>query len=394
LDKNVRRRGEQTGGSFDSFFKEGVTRYSPPRGDNAVRFLPPTWEDAEHYGHDIWVHYGIGADKGSYLCLKKMKDKPCPICDAANEMKAEGGKEAEAGKRISAKQRVLTYVIDRNERRPKLAVWAMPWTVDKDVSLASQNKKTGEVLNIVNAKKGYDVFFRLEGQKLNTKYSGVSIDRDPSPLSDDKREAEEWLAEAEERPLPKLLKFYDADYLQEVVDGHSAASTDDDDDDDAPRSKRKRRDSDDDDDEEDEGPRNRRSSRNSDDDDDDGPAPRRRGRDRDSDDDDEEDAPRGKRKRPADDDDDDEPAPRKRKRASDDDDDEDDAPSRKKRKRSDDEDEADPADDDDDADDRPRKKRSRSSDEDDDEDERPRKRARDSDDDDDDDEPAPRRRRR
>lgn len=352
---SVRKRAEQQGGNFDNIFKDGVKNFKTQQGDNTIRIMPPTWEDAEHYGYDVWVHYSIGADKGTYLCPKKMKNKPCPICDAVQEMKSEG--EAEAAKRIEAKRRVLVYLIDREQRKPTPMVWAMPWTVDRDIAGVSENKKTGAILAIDDPKGGYDVSFRIEGSKRNTKYGAVAVDRESSPLSDDKEERAEWLELIAEKPLPKLLKYHDEEYLQKVVDGHSSAATDDDEDEDDGRKKKKKRGRDDDDDDEDERPRKKKRSRDDDDDEDEDERPRKKRRD-DDDDDDEDDRPRKKR-RPADDDDEDE----------------DDAPKKKKRGQADDDDDTE---DDDDDDDRPRKK----------------KRARDDDDEDEDDEPAPKKKKK
>lgn len=355
---SVRKRAQQSGGLFDSILKDGVARYAPQRGDNRVRFLPPTFEDAEHYGLDVWVHYGIGTDRGSYLCLKKMKNKPCPICDAVAEMKADG--EADEAKRIDAKKRVLVYLIDRKERDQEPKVWAMPWTVDRDIANAAADDEDGEVLQVDRPERGYDVSFRIEGQKRNTKYIGVKVSRKPSPLSDDKKEMQEWLDKIQEEPLDTLLAFKKADELQEIIDGHVPNSEDEDDDGDR---KSKRRDKDDED--EDDAPRGRRKPRDDDDDDDDEDSdrkPKRRSRASDDDDDDDEDEtpPRKRGSSRASDDDDDDgddstSRKRSRSRASDDDEDEEDDGDRKRVKRSrasdDDEDDGDDEDEDEDDDD-------------------------------------------
>jgi hypothetical protein len=95
--ESVKERAEQTGGRFDSLFKSGTDTFTPHVGENIVRILPPTW-DSEHFGYPIWVHSRIGEDNSSYLCLRKMKNKECPICAAAKEAKDDN--EADEAKAL------------------------------------------------------------------------------------------------------------------------------------------------------------------------------------------------------------------------------------------------------------------------------------------------------
>src|SRR5688572_21415076 len=49
--ENVRRHSDQTGGSGESVFKSGYDTWRAKDGENAIRVLPPTWENYEHYGY-------------------------------------------------------------------------------------------------------------------------------------------------------------------------------------------------------------------------------------------------------------------------------------------------------------------------------------------------------
>jgi len=173
-----KRRQENTGyEAKDSFIKEGFTSWFKPRDkENRIRIMPPTWDDNQHYGLDIYVHYNIGPKKAAYLCPKKMGTSDwCPICDEVDMLKKEGKtKEADA---LKWKYRVLMWIIDRKainsdtkkNEGPKL--WSMPWTIDRNIMLQAEDEDTGEVANIDDPDDGYDVIFQKIGEKkkLNMK---------------------------------------------------------------------------------------------------------------------------------------------------------------------------------------------------------------------------------
>jgi hypothetical protein len=379
--KKVKERATQTGAVFDSIFKSGFDVFRPKGGTNAIRFLPPTWEDPEHFGYDIWVHGYVGADNSTYLCPAKMKNKPCPICDAAKEAK-EAGEDDEA-KKLTARKRTVAWLVERDGETDMPQLYAMSWTVDRDIAVLCNNERTGKVLEIDHPEEGYDVFFKRKGEGLKTEYYGFNIDREATPIEDSEKLQGKITDYIEEHPVPTTLKFYDEDHLRKVIEGTASSK---DDDDDRPRRRGKGKDKDDDDD--DDAPRSRRGKKD-DDDDDDAPPPRRRVKD--DDDDDEPPRRRGKEK---DDDDDDEPPARSRRGKDKDDDDDDDAPRSRRGKDKDDDDDEPPArsrrgKDDDDDDDAPRGRKGAKDD--DDDDDAPRSR-RGKDDDDDDDAPRSRRR--
>jgi hypothetical protein len=347
--EQVKKRANQTGGRFDVPIKAGFDMWRPKDGENVIRILPATWPDPEHYGLDVFEHRFIGADNSNYLCLNKMRGKPCPACDEAKELKDAG--EDEDSKAVGVQKRVWVYVIDRDDKKPVPQIWDMSWAQDRDISQLTTNERTGNVLLIDNPDDGFDVIVNKKGKGLKTKYV-FAIERESSPISDDPDEQKDILRFISENPIPDVLRFEKQEYLEKQLSGTS---------------KHKDKDLDDDDDDDDDVPKRKRRSRDDDDDDD---APKRKRRSRDDDDDEEDETPRRRRVREDEEDDDDEP-PKKRRRSRNDEDDEDETPSRRRRSRDDD-------DDDDDDEPAPKKK----------------KRGRDDDDDDDDDEPAPKKKRR
>lgn len=369
----LKARAEQTGGRFDSIFKQGFDTFRPKPGDNLIRFLPPTWEGAEHYAMDIWVHRFIGADSSTYLCLDKMGKGKCPICAAAKEAKDAGDKEE--AKALFPVKNALAYIVDRDNPGDTPMLYAMSWTMDRDITSLCHNKRTGKVLFIDNPDEGYDVTIKRSGQGLKTRYHGIAIDRDPSPLEDDEKAQEALLEFAEETPVPETLQFFPASHLEKVLEGTAEARDEELDEVERPAGRRSRGD----DDEDDRGSRRRGKGKGKEEDDEDPPFDAdedkgrrwRRGEDEGGD---EEEAPRRRRRGGSEDEGEEKEAPRSRRRRSEPEEDEDEKPRSRRRSEPEEEDEGK-----DEEDERPARRRSRSDDDsgsEEQDDERPRSRRR------------------
>lgn len=304
--EEVKARAEQTGGRYDSYLQSNIDMFRPKQGDNNIRFLPPTWENEDHYGYEIYLHSYVGADGSSYLCPLKMKQEKCPICLASKEAKDNGEEEEARG--LSPTKRVLAWILDRDEGDNPI-IYSMPWTTDRDIAALCYNKKTGKVIPIDHPDKGYDVSFKRQGQGLTTKYFGTQIDRDPSPISSNEKTQDEILDFVSENPIPDILKFYDYEHLENVISG-TAESKDEDLDEEEEKSTRRpsSRKSRDEDEDEEEKPRTRRAR----DEEEEEPKAKSR-RARDEDEEEEEEKPRSRRAR----DEEEEERPSRRARARD-----------------------------------------------------------------------------
>lgn len=212
---DVRQRANKGANDFDRILKDGIKMWKPNDGDNRIRILPPTWEGAKHFGLDIYVHYGVGPDRQSYLCLNKMKGEPDPI--AEEHERARRDEDEEYAKELEAKRRVLIYLIDRDHEKEGVQAWAMPWTLDRDIVKVMQDRTTGEVLEIDHPNNGYDITFEKKGSKNRTEYLGVSVARRSSELGKD-----EWLDFAIDNPLPDQLQYFDYDHIAKVFGGQGA----------------------------------------------------------------------------------------------------------------------------------------------------------------------------
>jgi hypothetical protein len=220
--EDVKARAERTGGRFDSPFKQGIDLWRPKAGDNLIRILPPTWEDADHYAYTAWMHKWIGPDNSNYLCPRKMLGKACAVCDAAREAKDAGEKDEE--KALNPSEALLTWILDRDADDPAHPyLYQMSWTMDRDIAALCYNKRSGKILNIDDPDDGYDLTLKRSGTGLKTKYFGLAIDRDPSPITDDPKEYDEIMEYIQENQIPDILKFYDNDYLIRVLEGTQQA---------------------------------------------------------------------------------------------------------------------------------------------------------------------------
>lgn len=214
---DVKKRAEGDDGKYDVYIDSSVKTFKVNDGDNTLRLLPPTWDNPTHYGLDVYIHYGIGPDRQSYLCLHKMKDEACPICEERAKAVRDGD-EAYA-KELNATKRVLVYMIDRDAEKEGVQAWAMPNTLDRDIVKVSVDKRSGEVLPLDHPEEGYDVMFEKKGTQMRTEYLGVQLARRSSDIGDDK-----WLDFAVEHPLPTMLKYYSYEHILSAFGGGGGSS--------------------------------------------------------------------------------------------------------------------------------------------------------------------------
>lgn len=221
---DIKERANRTGGNFDSIFKSGFDTWRPKAGDNLIRFLPGTWGLGVHYAYDVWVHRFIGANDSTYLCPNKMLQKACPICAAWED--AVRAKDAEEAKALKPAEQRVAFIIDRDDDvKLHPVLFTMSWTMDRDILTLTHDKRRGTQLYIDDPGQGYDVTIKRFGTGLNTRYSGMAIDREPSPVAEKDKDVDKILDYLTDNQIPDILNFYDAKYLERVLSG-AAGNTD------------------------------------------------------------------------------------------------------------------------------------------------------------------------
>ena len=215
---DLKERANATSGDFDDFIKRTYKKFKVHDGKNMIRILPPTWDDAKHYGYDIWINYGVGPDNQPYLSLSKMKNEKDPIAEAQRLAAREG--DEKLARELQARKRILMWVIDRNAEDEGPLLWAAPLSVDKALATLSFDEDTGEIIFIDDPENGCDVRFYKEGTGLKTNYDAAKIKlQKPSPIHQDEKLQDQWLQYVQENPVPKCLQFYDYAYISNVFDG-------------------------------------------------------------------------------------------------------------------------------------------------------------------------------
>lgn len=361
---DLKERANMKGGNYDTYIKPKFKQWKPKDGKNLIRILPPTWDDARHYGLDIFVNFNIGADNQSYLSLSKHDRGADPLAEARREAQAEGDKVL--AKALNPSQRILYWIIDRADEDEGPLLWAAPFTFDKSLSNLCIDEDTKEVIFIDDPAKGRDVRFYKEGTGLTTKYdpSKMKVLKE-SNIHEDEGIEGDWLDFIAENPLPEVLNFYEYDHIKGTFNGQAGRNEDDDDE--KPGARRRGAPDKDEDEKPASRSRGRAKPAEEDDEPEEKPAARRGPRrDQEADDEPEEKPARGRKR--ADPEDEPEEKPRSRTRREPDPEDEDEKPARSKKR-----------DDPEDEDEKPARGRSRAKPEEDDEPEDPPKSRRGSD---------------
>lgn len=223
---DVRERANMRGGDFDSIIKPKYKVYKMRDGKNILRILPPTWEDAKHYGYDLYINYNVGVDNQSYLSLSKMKGEKDPLAEAKREAERAGDKTL--AKALSPRQRIAMWVIDRQNEDEGPQICLTPFTLDKAIANLSFDEDTKEVVFIDDPENGCDVRFYKEGQGLLTDYDASKIRiLKAAPLHEDEALQNEWLDFVQENPIPECLQFFDYEHISTAFDGQVGQRGDD-----------------------------------------------------------------------------------------------------------------------------------------------------------------------
>lgn len=206
-------RANSGGGDFESWLKDEYRSFTPIAGENCVRILPPSplWDNPPHYGMDVWVHYGVGPDKASVICLFRMRKGNCPICEERARQERAG--DDEMARELRATKRTLVFIINRKDEGQGMLAWGMAKTLDDAIVKIARDRATGEFYFIDDPTDGYDIYFDKTGERLMTKYTGAALAKRSSPVP---QQALDWL---ETHSVPDALRWRSYEEVQRLFVG-------------------------------------------------------------------------------------------------------------------------------------------------------------------------------
>jgi hypothetical protein len=268
------RQTNDSGGMISSVnLPSGVQHFRPrEEGRNRILIIPYViksdkhplvacgqmkvgWED---YVMDYWVHRSIGPAKKDFVCLALNYNKPCPICEYADEAKGEGRDKEYKATRASRK--VIYNVVDERKKDKGVQVfYASHFLFEKElIDEATSDAGAGSSLvPFADIEKGKVITFRCGKGSMDTgtkftNFKSFSFEDRPFKLK------RKWLDDAVS--FDECLTVLSYDELKLVLYGNADVDDDYEDDDEelyddpaeeeerAPRSRRSRgRDRDEDD---------------------------------------------------------------------------------------------------------------------------------------------------
>lgn len=124
--------------------------WKPSEGEQTIRIVPTKDEDPFK---DYHFHYNMGKHSG-FLCPKKNFGEECSVCDFASQLWREGStEEKELAKKLFARQRFFSAVVEREEgsadlkfMKPK--IWGYSKTVYESLIKYCLNEDFGDITAI------------------------------------------------------------------------------------------------------------------------------------------------------------------------------------------------------------------------------------------------------
>ena len=173
--RSRQKKQERRGGLFD-FKNEDIEFFTPKKGVNVFDILPyevssnvnPFADKGElWYERTIFVHYNIGAEESSYLCLKTV-GKKCPICEyRAQLFKSKDDSDKQQVQALRPSERQLFNVYDPEDDEYKILYLAH----------GNFGKVLDEEIN-EDEDEQYNFFFWPEdGYRLKVRFSKESFDK-------------------------------------------------------------------------------------------------------------------------------------------------------------------------------------------------------------------------
>ena len=175
-------------GAFKPYIRPEIRQFFSKEGENCIRILAPLEKEVlGHYGMDIAYHPKIGINEDNFICLKRTFKEKCFICLKQTSKLWEENKEL--AKSFFPFDKILMWVIDLKatekeiEENGNVLLYACPPTLEREILLQSHKKGTEVYIDLSHPQEGRPVWFTRVGKtQKDTKYSGVQLDENVSPV--------------------------------------------------------------------------------------------------------------------------------------------------------------------------------------------------------------------
>jgi hypothetical protein len=197
---------------FNTYIKEGVKSAT-----KTIRILPAENGSpfVEMYGHKVQ----IDGEWKTLPCLKHEKDEPCPFCEAREALLSTGeDSDKELAKKYNARMMYVVKVIDRDHPEEGVKFWRFnhdyrkEGIYDKIIGVLNAIKK-----DVTNPETGRDLVLTINRNQNNVPVVSAVASLDPTPLSEDKEQAAQWLSDT--RTWEDVYSVRSYDYLAIIVKG-------------------------------------------------------------------------------------------------------------------------------------------------------------------------------
>ena len=176
-------------GNFTSVLKPNLPLWKCGEGKHQLDIIPfvvgkgypEAWEPKSYaYLLNIWTHYNVGANDGTYLCLNAMFKQDCPVCEYRKQLQDEGA-DKETADALKPKRYTLYNVVCYDspaEEAKGVQIWNVSYHLMERYLLAIADA-SGELVPYADSDLGKRILFNRKGSGAkNTQYLGhVLADR-------------------------------------------------------------------------------------------------------------------------------------------------------------------------------------------------------------------------
>lgn len=199
---------------LDVLDRYGIEHYKSKQGENILCILPPA-DPSELYFRKVHVHCNIGVANTAFVCLKKMYNKRCPICEEIARIRRITPFD-ERLRGLEPVVRYLYFVVDMSSTSAQMeGVWwyDAPRKVTDEILKLSETR-SGNLIDVSDPIEGRNVCFTRQGRNWDdTIYCDFRLeDRESIPA--------EWL---ENLPVfDEVLKVPDYNIMKAELQGYAA----------------------------------------------------------------------------------------------------------------------------------------------------------------------------